>query len=129
FAIARMETKNRQGFGRLSAVASYFGLAWNDVLKISQGNGTALRRQQNDAISFGAENWIDKTLIDCAVDLLYSMGKKGEDVAALSNGLHLRDYREFKLSVANKPIDEEVKATLHYIDALQVISDRESMQR
>jgi uncharacterized protein YigA (DUF484 family) len=113
-ALGRLRSRHQRGAARVEAVARSVGLSIADLSLLSQRVNDP-RARDHAAGSPGGE------IIKEVVDLLYAMGKRGENIQPFAARLVLTPAQQVKLRAAMLPLDQEITVILDYGAQLSVV--------
>ncbi|HEX8235311.1 MAG TPA: hypothetical protein VF600_05100 [Abditibacteriaceae bacterium] len=115
-ALARIRSRNLRGKARVDAVVQSVGLTLADLSLLSQKVNGVERAWTKG--SPGDE------IVDEVVDVLYAMGKRGENIEAMNRDLKLKltEPQQVKLQGAALPENEEIQLILDYLSKPRVLT-------
>lgn len=107
-ALGRIDAREMTGQQKLSAVAKSVGLNWNEVTRLSRKINAPVTLKEKYAApgSPGAE------IVNEMVDVLYQMGKQGEEIKPFVKQLTLSLGQQTKLQAALVSKQQEIKIIL-----------------
>lgn len=109
-AIGRIETKSLRGQARLDELAKCLGLKWADVKVLSEGINKKI------GSSGGTRGMVWREILD----VIYQMGKGGQDIKAFRNQLVLVPPEKVYLDCAT-PGTEEPTVILSYFTSVKAV--------
>ena len=110
-ALGRIEARNLRGEVKLNTIAKRVGLSWNNIAPLS-------RKVKADYASRTAGHRIIKEI----VDILYGMGRRGEDIQPLIQKLELYPPQKVLLQSASLPPNKRAKVMVDYLAQLNTVS-------
>lgn len=112
-ALGRIRARNLRGRAKVEAVAKEVGLSWGEVVRLSY--------KVNDPVEGRyASSTPGYEIVDEIVDVLYTMGKRGENIGSFANTLTLREAQKIKLQGASLQLEQEVKLILDYLSLIDI---------
>jgi len=104
-ALSRIRTRKLQGERRLISVSKAIGLSLSEVTKLSQ---LVYANRNSSAASEGSQ------IVDEFIDIMYSMGKKGDNIDALSHKFSLKPPEKIYLKGASLSTEAEIELIIDY---------------
>lgn len=117
-ALARIRARNLNGWTKVQALAKSVGLSFDEVVRLSH--------KVNDPVEGKyASGSAGYEIVDEMVDMLYQMGKRGEDIRPVANRLTLRPAQKVKLQAASLPLEQEITLILNYLSQVKMVGGSE----
>lgn len=116
-ALGRVKGHNLKGQAKVEAVAQSVGLSYAQVARLSQ-KVNAPRSQ--------AQGTKGDEIVDEFIDLLYFMGKYGQNIHLLSRKLTLNPAQRVVLKAASLSTNQEITLILDYLSTVDVEGDDDS---
>lgn len=117
-ALGRIASRGMKGKAKISTVLKRVGLTWETFVQLSKKVNGTQRFGSIDGEPAGDE------IVNTVVDLLYAMGKRGENAQALAKELTLTPSQKVIVEVAGLPEDQEIQVVLdHLVNVYVVTSD------
>ncbi len=110
-ALARSRSRGLKGQAKLAAFAKGMGLSFNEAIRLTEKVHAAWAK---------ANGSVGQKLVKEMVDMLYVMGKRGEDIKPLVERLNLHPAQQVLLQGATLPPDQEAKLIVDYLTQLNV---------
>lgn len=120
-ALGRTRGRDLQGSQKINALLGEAGLSFGDVARLSQ----KINSDPNRPVSIHYEGTPGYAALDETVDVLYEMGKNGEDIGSWQNQLTLRKAQELMLQGAALPEQQEIDLLLDHLGQVKVYTDGE----
>jgi hypothetical protein len=112
-ALARIRSRNLKGQAKIDALCAGMGTTWQEVRQFSvkiygpKSSGYELQSPQG-------------VMVSVIVDVLYHMGKKGENIEPFEQALTLSNAQRTKLKAATVSTEEEIKLILDYVAQVKI---------
>jgi hypothetical protein len=113
FAIGRIQSRDLKGRAKVEALAKSMGLTWAEVGELSYKCNGRFKGAHAAAGSPAIE------IVREFVDVLYRMGKKGENIEPLANSLTLSPAQQVQIKAAKLSTEEEITLILDYAVSLK----------
>lgn len=117
-AIARIQSHNFKGRKKLDSVAKSVGLSWQDIVRLSYT--VYAPKTPNERYAVQGSDAMDIVREFC--NLLYDMGRKGENVQQWGDQLTLHPALRVYLKGANTSRSQSVKMILDYVTTLESVT-------
>lgn len=114
-ALARNRSRGLKGRAKLTAFAKGMGLSFDEAVRLTQ----KVRAEVSKGNSRGSQG--EKTVREM-VDMLYMMGKKGENIGPLVGQLTLHPAQKVLLQGAAMPPSQEAKQIVDYLTMLNTVA-------
>jgi hypothetical protein len=113
-ALGRIRAHNLKGREKLDKIAADVGLTYDKVLELTQQLETSLKSKRPLERQKAERSLANEISLEF-VDILYTMGKQGENIEALeSERMAVGPAIEMKLKGATLPLDQEIEVILDY---------------
>lgn len=112
-ALARNRSRGLKGRVKVAAFAQGMGLSFDEAVLLTE-KVRASRSMKGRTTG--------ERIVKEMVDMLYMMGKRGEDIEALVEHLTLHPAQQVLLQAAGLPPDEEAKLIVDYLTKLNVVT-------
>lgn len=109
-AVGRIEARDLKGKYKLEKVAKSVGLSWQEVARLSQRVNAPASARDRYAVAGSSAVGIVRDF----VDLLYEMGKQGQDIQPFAKQLTLLPSQQVYLNAANRTVEQEIDEILAY---------------
>ena len=110
-ALGRIASRGLKGQDKVAAMMKQIGLSWPDLVQLSQKiNGDTDRYRMQSAPG--------EKVMEEVVDLIYTMGKRGENVEAIAQQLTLLPAQQAQIKASSLDDAKESEALVDYLSNL-----------
>lgn len=117
-ALGRIASRNFKGQDKVATLAEQVGLSWPDLVRLSQ-------KINDDKDRYSMQNTVGEQVMEEVVDLLYTMGKRGENVGPIAQQLTLLPAQQVQIEASTLDDAKESEAILDHFMQLNVIRGEE----
>lgn len=107
-ALGRIQSRDLKGRAKVEAIANSVGLSFAEVARLS----ATVNEWGKQSVMAGTEG---NEIVQELVDVLYQMGKDGEDIASLTKQMTLNPTQVVKLQGATLPVEQELKLIIDHV--------------
>ncbi len=112
-ALGRIASRQLKGQAKVARMVEQVGLTWSQLVSLSQTINGSKGPQEGESLG--------KEIIDEVVDLLYTMGKRGEKVVPIAQQLTLAPAQKVLIEASPLSVSQEAEQILNYFSGLHVI--------